>query len=566
MRNTIAAMLAIVTLANPGNLPAQTAETKEQRDARMSWWREAKFGMFIHWGVYSVPAGRYRGKSGSDAWLMEAKLGFGIPVEEYRNFAPLFNPVKFDAAEWVRIAQEAGQKYMVITAKHHDGFAMFPSKASEFNLYDATPFKRDPLAELAAACRKEGIKLGFYYSQAQDWTHPGGACRFGQWDKAQEGSMDDYLDRVAVPQVKELLSNYGEFPSVLWWDTPVDMTPARAAKLDELLKMKPGIITNDRLGGQFKGDMQTPEQYVPVLGYPGCDWETCMTMNSHWGYNLADLNCKSTTDLVRKLAEVNSKGGNFLLNVGPDAEGQIPALCAERLREIGAWLKVNGESIYGTTAGPFWYLSWGYASRKGQTLYLHVFEWPKDGLLRLPMQNTVTKARLLAKPDAQLQIDKSDRGVIVHGPAASPDPIDSVVALTFEGEPVVPDPPSLRKPCRASSVRKGSLADDAVSGTTKTWNAAEDTRSAWLEVDLGAATPISAVAFGDPNRPWGQRKQTFELQYKEGDAWKTIIKGQTEGHGFKGAFPVVGAQVFRLNILQAQDSPGATQWFFFSPE
>jgi len=312
--------------------------------------------------------------------------------------------------------------------------------------------------------------------------------------------------------------------------------------------------------------METPEQFIPVLGYPGRNWETCMTLNDHWGYCAADTRWKSTADLLRKLAEVNSRGGNFLLNVGPDAEGCIPAGSVERLREIGAWLKINGESIYGTSAGPFWYLSWGYASRKGQTLYLHVFDWPKDGLLRVPLLNAGTKAWLLSKPGELLQVDKGERGLVVHVPAAAPDPIDSVVALSFEGDPVVPDPPSLKKPSHASSVRKGSLADNAVSGTDMRWDADENVRSAWLEVDLGTPTPVSAFAFSDPGRPWGKRKQSFELQYKEGDEWKTIVSDKTTGHGFKGKFPAVTARIFRLNITEAQDVPGASQLFLFSPE
>jgi alpha-L-fucosidase len=541
-------------------------ETKEQRDARMAWWRDAKFGMFIHWGLYAVPGGVYGKNKEWGEWLMNAKLGAGIPVAEYKRFAERFNPVKFNADEWVALAKQAGQKYMIFTTKHHEGFAMFGSKVDGFNIVDATPFKRDPVKELAEACRRQGMKLGFYYSQSQDWTHPGGDCKFGRWDKAQEGSMDDYIDRIAIPHVKELLTNYGEFPSVMWWDTGDAMSPANAAKLKGLLALKPGIISNSRLGGGVKGDMQTPEQFVPVLGYPGRDWETCMTLNNHWGYCAADTRWKSTAELLRKLAEVNSKGGNFLLNVGPDAEGRIPEACAERLREVGAWLRSNGESIYGTTAGPFWNLTWGYASRKGQTLYLHVFDWPKDGLLRVPLHNAATKAWLLNKREETLHIDKGERGLVVHVPTSAPDPIDSVVALSFEGDPVVPDPPSLRKPCRASSVRKGSLADNAVNGEPKPWDAEENARSAWLEVDLGAPTPVSAIAFSDPGRPWGRRKQSFEFQYKEGDEWKTILRDTMTGHGYKSTFPPVTARVFRLNITDAQDAPGAAQLFLFSPE
>ncbi len=248
---------------------SSSPETKGQLDTRMKWWREARFGMFIHWGVYSVPAGTWEGKQipGIGEWIMNRAK---IPVAEYAKFTEQFNPVKFNADQWVSIAKAAGQKYIVITAKHHDGFAMFHSKATPYNIYDATPFKRDPLAELAEACRKQGIKLGFYYSQAQDWHHPGGAAaKGGHWDKAQDGSMDDYIDKIAVPQVRELLTNYGDV-AVLWWDTPVNMNRERAAKLHELLKLQPQIITNNRLyrgDPEFRGDTETPEQKIPATGF-----------------------------------------------------------------------------------------------------------------------------------------------------------------------------------------------------------------------------------------------------------------------------------------------------------
>jgi len=238
-------------------------ETKAERDARMVWWRDAKFGMFIHWGLYAVPGGVYGKNKEWGEWLMNAKLGAGIPVAEYKRFAQKFNPVKFNADDWVSLAKEAGQKYMVITTKHHEGFAMFGSKVDRFNIVDGTPFKRDPVKELAQACRRQGMKLGFYYSQSQDWTHPGGDCKFGRWDKAQEGSMDDYIDSVAIPHVKELLTNYGEFPSVMWWDTGDAMSPANAAKLNGLLALKPGIISNNRLGAGSRATWKPPNSLFP---------------------------------------------------------------------------------------------------------------------------------------------------------------------------------------------------------------------------------------------------------------------------------------------------------------
>ena len=416
-------------------------ETPAQRDARMAWWRDARFGMFIHWGVYSVPAGTYDGKRipGIGEWIMcSAK----IPMAEYQQFAKEYDPVKYNPDEWVRLAKQAGMKYIVITAKHHDGFANFATKASKWNIVDATPYGKDVLKPLAAACRKYGIKLGFYYSQAQDWNNGGSECS-GSWDPAQTHNMDEYVDKVAVPQMKELLSNYGEFPAVLWWDTPCDMSKENADKLIATLKLKPGIIHNNRLGGGYKGDTETPEQYVPATGYPDQDWETCMTMNDTWGYKSYDNNWKSTETILRNLVDIASKGGNYLLNVGPTSEGLIPGPSIERLKAVGAWMKVNGEGIYGTTASPFKKLPWGRCTKKVSadgketTLYLHVFNWPANGSLMVPgLKNAVASVRLLAT-GAALKFSRSADGVEVMVPATAPDPISSTVVMTIQGPPEV---------------------------------------------------------------------------------------------------------------------------------
>jgi alpha-L-fucosidase len=418
-------------------------------DQRMKWWRAARFGMFIHWGVYSVPAGVWNGTnvtaSGAE-WIMNRGR---IPLADYQKFATQFNPVKFNAEEWVKLAKNAGMKYIVITSKHHDGFAMFHSKADPFNIYDATPFKRDPLAELAAACKKEGIKLGFYYSQAQDWNHPGGAAagsRTGQpvvdkqnhWDAAQQGSMDDYIDKVAVPQLKEILSNYGDVAE-LWFDTPVGMNTGRAEKILPLLKLQPKMVVNNRLDSKKStGDFSTPEQKIPDTGIPGKDWEACMTMNRTWGFRSYDHDWKTTETLIHNLVDIASKGGNYLLNVGPTSEGVIPEPSVERLKEVGAWMKVNGDAIYGTTASPFSNLTWGRCTKKvttkGATLYLHVFDWPKDGKLLVPgLKNKVTSASLLAH-GKKLKTSATDAGVVVEVPAVAPDKISSTIVLKVGGK------------------------------------------------------------------------------------------------------------------------------------
>ncbi len=434
-------------------------ETKSQRDARMKWFREARFGMFIHWGVYSVPAGRYQNREigGIGEWIMNSAK---IPTATYQGYAKEFNPVKYNADEWVRLAKNAGMKYIVITSKHHDGFAMFDSKASDWNIVKASPFGRDPLMELAKACKKHGLRLGFYYSQAQDWNNPGGSAAGGHWDKAQEGDMTEYIKKVAVPQVKEILTKYGKI-SVLWWDTPVDMTKERADLLIPLLKLQPGIIHNNRLG-VYRGDTETPEQFVPATGYPGRDWETCMTMNDTWGFKSDDHNWKSKEQLVRTLVDIASKGGNFLLNVGPTRLGEIPGPSVERLQAVGAWMKKNGKAIYATTPSPFKKLPWGRATKvvdaKGATLYLHVFDWPATGKLLVPGLRSAAAGASLLVGGAKLAVRNTADGVEIDVPTKAPDPISSTVVLKVRGSIDVVQP-------EVSQRADGSLdllPDDAV--------------------------------------------------------------------------------------------------------
>jgi len=457
-------LLFLVTFCSHSflSLLAQTSTVSD----RMEWWREARFGMFIHWGVYAVPAGVYKGQKINriGEWIMNRGK---IPVSEYQAFAREFNPVKYDPDAWVKMAKDAGMKYIVITAKHHDGFALFDSKATKWDIVDATPYGKDLLKPLADACRKYGIKLGFYYSQAQDWNNPGGAAarkvasegwanpdsatidaytdaHSGHWDPAQTAkTMSQYVDDVAVPQVKELLTNYGDV-AILWWDTPTGMTDEYAEKLNALLKLQPNIITNDRLKRpNYPGDYKTPEQRIPNLSeLDGKDWETCMTMNETWGYKSYANNWKSVETLVRNLIDIASKGGNYLLNVGPKADGTFPQESIDILKGMGAWMKVNGEAIYDTKASPFGLFPWGRCTKKdpdsyrdgtNTTLYLSVFNWPKDGKLILPgLKNKVSSAKLLAN-GAMLKTKKTKEGLNVFTPAQAIDPIATVIKIEVKG-------------------------------------------------------------------------------------------------------------------------------------
>jgi alpha-L-fucosidase len=417
-------LVALLVALSPALLHA-AEETPAERDARMQWWREARFGMFIHWGVYSV--------LGRGEWVMHSEK---IPVAEYEKLVPQFNPVKFDAREWVQLAKDAGQKYIVITSKHHDGFCMFDSALTDYDIM-STPFGRDVLKELADECHRQGIRICWYHS-ILDWHHPDYLPR-REWDDRppDEADYDRYIDYMKG-QLRELLTNYGDI-GIIWFDGGWEHR-AEEHRADEVVDMirelQPQIIINNRIG--LPEDYGTPEQEIPATGTPGRDWETCMTINWHWGYAETDQGHKSVEELLHNLVDIASKGGNFLLNVGPRPDGTIQPEHQERLRAMGAWLRRNGESIYGTTAGPFRKLAWGRCTAKPGKLYLHVFEWPETGELDVPgLNNEVARAYSLSDRERHLAVQRYDDGIFVNVPAEAPDEIDSVVVLEIEGEPDV---------------------------------------------------------------------------------------------------------------------------------
>ncbi len=419
-------------------------EVDPRRNARIAWWREAKFGMFIHWGLYALPAGEWKGKEypGIGEWI---EFNARIPVDEYAQLSRQFQPVAFDADGWAQLAQDAGMKYLVFTAKHHDGFAMFHSKVSDFNIVDASPFKRDPVQELSAACSQRGIRFGVYYSQAQDWHEPGGCVWEGahedgpdwpekEWDPQQKGDFGEYLEKKSFPQVRELLSNYGPI-AVIWFDTPSEqMTVERAGALEDLVReIQPDTLISGRIGGAGSSDYDSEgDNRFPDGPRPG-NWETPATLNDTWGFKKNDTNWKKAEDLVFHLVDTVSKGGNYLLNVGPDATGVIPHPSRSAIREVGEWLKVNGESIYGASPTRFGVefsaKDWRCTSKPG-ILYIHLFAWPGAALKLNDVPARIDDACLLADSQrTSLQITQDGADVTVRLPDEPVDRIATVLRL-----------------------------------------------------------------------------------------------------------------------------------------
>jgi len=526
----------LLTLLIAFGVSAMSAEeTPEQFEQRTKWWREARFGMFIHWGIYAVPADAtdLEGKHRVAEWYFSNKQ---MQVKDYEKFAAQFNPVRFNAKRWVQMAKDAGMKYIVITSKHHDGFCMFDSKLTDYTIVRATPFKRDPLKELAEECRKQGITFCFYHS-IMDWHHPDYLSR-RPWEKdtrpADDADLNRYINYMKG-QLKELLTNYGPI-GVLWFDGGWEHSAEelRSAEVNAFIRsLQPPILINNR--NRLPEDFSTPEQFVPAKSMTvGHLWETCMTMNDTWGYATNDTNWKSSETLIRKLIDSAGKGGNFLLNVGPTAEGEFPPESIERLAAIGKWMKVNGESIHATTKGPFRRLSFdGRATTKGKTLYLHVFKWPGEGLKVTGLKTKIVSARALDGGESlritstNTTVDGVEFPVLAISKPQKLDPAATVIELRLAGPPVVDEPePVVTAETDGSYILKAAEAD--IHGATAQYEVSglHDYIGAW-------ANPADYVTWTLNVSPQdAARRYTVEVTYSslaqyEGSSFEVEFAGAT---------------------------------------
>lgn len=416
---------------------------------RIEWWRDAKFGMFIHWGLYSKMAGYWEGKKVTGGeWAIKMHK---LPIEKYRELANDFNPTKFDAEEWVKLLKKTGMKYLVITAKHHDGFAMYHSKISNYNIVDGTPFHRDPIMELKEACDKYDIKFGLYYSHAQDWNEPDGYGNDWSWP-GYKRNFNRYLDTKSIPQIKEICDKF--HPAILWFDTPGDMTMERAYQITSICRSRvPDILINSRIMfgniGLPLSDYESGGDNEAYNKYHQVPWELCGTLNRSWAYKKWDTDFKPVKELLTHLIDAVSKNGNYLLNVGPTADGEILESYSSRLLEIGKWLETNGEAIYGCN-GTLWGTEYGEyqmvenkrkfvkypinwrCTTKGNHIYIHVINWPKDGKIELPpLKDKILNVCILGHSNTNLSYRQSDDGKLTLVlPIDQPEDLITVVKLT----------------------------------------------------------------------------------------------------------------------------------------
>lgn len=554
MIRVIAAVLALCALV--GLVPAAQSKSYLTADKNdLKWWQSARFGMFIHWGPVSLVGTEIGWSRGGE------RRGIGgtgeIPLDVYDNLYKQFNPVKYDADQWVRIAKAAGMKYMVLVTRHHDGFTEWDSKVTDYKITSPlSPYRKDIVKQFADACHKAGMRMGFYYSPP-DW-HNADYRTATHWRYVQY--MHD--------QVRELLTNYGKV-DVIWFDGLGGTAKDYGA--DDLFKMirslQPHILINNRCG--LAGDFDTPEQTIGRF-QDTRPWESCITICNQWAYKPNDQ-MKSLTECIQTLVRCASGDGNLLFNVGPMPTGDIEPRQVARLAEMGAWLKDHGSSVYGTRGGPFVGGSWGGSTCKGKTVYLHVFD-PSIARLELPPLG----ARILSvkgvNPEGGPWTQSQD-GIMIPLPKRDFDTVDYVVELTLDksAEPLGPVRPrsgslASGKKATASNVYQNDPSYDAGKAfdddPDTRWATDAGTHAAWLEVDLGKPEDIASAEI---HEEYGTRIEQFELQIKVGDAWQTVAAGATVGSDRKVAFPQVRAQFVRLNIVRANEGPTISEFKLFGP-
>ncbi len=544
---TAARMLAVGVAMAP---LAHAEDWPAAKPGAITAWQDMRFGMFIHWGPVSL-TGREIGWSRGDQ----------TPIEVYDALYKKFNPVKFNADEWVGVAKAAGMKYIVLTTKHHDGFCLWDTKFTDHNIMN-TPFKRDVVKELAAACKKQGIKFGAYYSVC-DWHHPdfpltspGGTVR------RKKSNLDAY-QQYLLNQIKELITNYGPLVTI-WNDVPQEFSGRGAATIKMVRGLQPDILINDRTGDG--GDYSTPEQTIGSFNISR-PWESCMTVSAHnaWAWGGSTDGVKDLAACLKFLICAAGGDGNMLLNVGPTPEGEIAPEQANRIKEMGGWLHQYGESIYGTRGGPWKPTSQLVSTRKGDCVYLHVLNFG-DGTITLPaLPKKTVSASLLT--GGKVAMRQSQEGVSFTVAKADQQLIDTIIKLKLYGPAMDIAPISavagLLKPgmkTSTSNIYQNDSAygpDKAIDDDDNTrWATDNGTRQAWLEVDLGKPTRFGRVNIEEP---YG-RVRSFEILVKQGEGWKPVTKGTKLGDHFTAGFEPVTAQVVRLNILDASDGPTISQF------
>lgn len=529
----------------PGDESAEARAGAASNAAALERWQDAKFGLFVHWGPASLTGEEISwARGGERPGLPDLQPGV-VPREEYDNLYTRFNPTAFDARAWVALAKSAGMKYLVFTTKHHDGFCMFDSALTDYDIM-ASPFGRDIVAELAEACHAADFGFGLYYS-LPDWYHPA-------------YKTERHADYVAYMhgQMKELLTNYGKV-DVLWFDGKKQGTAASwdsPRLVPEFRRLQPEILINDRIWGET--DFETPEQVIGRFE-PDRPWESCITVGHQWSWKPGEQ-LKSWQECVRLLALATGGGGNLLLNVGPMPDGAIEDRQATLLKDIGAWLEKNGGAIYETRPGPFPPSFWGASTRTGTTIYLLVLEGWETGLRLPPIDARILSARTLGGDD--VEVVQEPGGILVNVPVASARPPVSVIALALDrpaGE-VPNQAPELGIPAgataRAPNVRRNeenyaptrAVDDDPLSR----WATDDGITQTWLEIELPHPITFDVMVIDEA---FGPRVRSFLLQQKTEDGWATFYEGTTIGRNWAARFDPVTARELRLEILEASDGP-----------